>query len=223
VVAVWLGLQSSVPAAEFSFCPFPGLRIFAAVESLWEQRWKHVTRQSRDISCGSAALATILHYQFGDEVSEESLIRSILKYVEQKEVSRRGGFSLLDLKRVATDLGYQVSGYKLSLEQLVELGGPTLVPITLRGYKHFVVFRGMIGDRVVLADPSFGNLLVPDFLFQKVWQGVALAIERREKGLPIPASLAVTEGDFRMAETPDALRLLLQRGDFHNMGHPNEF
>ena len=34
---------------------------------------------------------------------------------------------------------------------------PTIVPVHLMGYSHLVVFRGIESDRVLLADPAFGN------------------------------------------------------------------
>lgn len=223
VVAMLLIGQPAVFAAEVSFSPFSGARMSTAVESLLERRWTHIARQSLDISCGSAALATILRFQFGDPVTEEELIRAILKRVAQKEVNRRGGFTLLDLKRVATELGYTVHGYKLTFEQLAELRTPALVPVTIRGYKHFVVFRGVVGDRVVLADPAFGNLVVRDFLFQSMWQDIALVIQR-QGGAPAPAELSVTDDEAAtIPETSDALRTFMQQRGFQLEVTPDEF
>ena len=214
VCLFFLLAQPAAWAAEVTFCPLPGMRAGTNVESLLERRWKHVARQGLDISCGSAALATILQYQFGEQVTEEALIRAILKSVSQNDVNARGGFTLLDLKRAATELGYTVHGYKLNFERLITLDSPALVPVTIRGYKHFVVFRGTIGDRVILADPSFGNLLTPDFLFQSIWQDIALVIEGNGHG-PIPAKLNVDVSDFHVAGTQEALSSFLQ-GDFLN-------
>ena len=33
---------------------------------------------------------------------------------------------------------------------------PIVVPVHLSSYPHFVVFRGALGNRVLLADPGFG-------------------------------------------------------------------
>lgn len=220
-----LAMQPAAIAAEITFNPLPGMRAGAKVESLLERRWKHVSRQSLDVSCGSAALATILQYQFGDQVTEEALIRAILKQVSQKDVSDRGGFTLLDLKKAAIELGYTVHGYKLTFERLVELNSPVLVPITVRGFKHFVVFRGMLGDRVVLADPAFGNMLVPDFLFESIWKDIALVITKDGKSFaPGVARLAISEHDaYVTAETPEALRSFLQQNQFMFEVDPDEF
>src|SRR5687768_9955001 len=69
-------------------------RIRAEVRSLKDNRWRNVLRQGLDVSCGTAALGTIMHYEYGDPVSEQELIRGILKHIAEKEVRRRGGFSL---------------------------------------------------------------------------------------------------------------------------------
>ena len=47
---------------------------------------------------------------------------------------------------------------------------PPIVPISLKGYDHFVVFRGQYGDRVVVADPAFGNLTMSASQFVDLWK-----------------------------------------------------
>jgi hypothetical protein len=46
---------------------------------------------------------------------------------------------------------------------------PAIVPISVNGYNHFVVFRGMAKTRVLLADPAFGKVTMPADRFQKAW------------------------------------------------------
>src|SRR5204863_8255960 len=96
----------------------------------------------------------------------------------------RGGFSLLDLKRYASARGFQADGYTgVSLADLVKLG-PSIVPLELDGYPHFVVFRARSGDRVLIADPAFGNRSVEVELFEKAWQKIAFVVERRGGNKP---------------------------------------
>ena len=45
---------------------------------------------------------------------------------------------------------------QLELNDLIERA-PIMVPINALGYNHFVVFRGVIGNRVLIADPAWGN------------------------------------------------------------------
>jgi ABC-type bacteriocin/lantibiotic exporter with double-glycine peptidase domain len=46
---------------------------------------------------------------------------------------------------------------------------PLIVPVRLRGYPHFVVFRGILGNRVLLADPAFGNRTMTVDRFERAW------------------------------------------------------
>ena len=225
LTALWLAGPTVGWSAEISFSPAAtgGGRFRSTVESLYERRWKHVVRQSLDISCGSAALATILHYQFGDKVSEDALIRAILNHVNQAEVRRRGGFSLLDLKQVATGLGYIVHGYKISLGELEKLKSPAIVAVTIRGYKHFIVFRGMAEDHVVLADPAFGNTLMELSEFSKIWRNIVLLITKGDSKQPFPKQLEVGQDDLSFVESPGSVRSYINRVSFHLAISPDEF
>lgn len=224
---VALGLLMGAPAgwaAELSVGPFVGTgRLYASVQSLHELRWKYVVRQGLDISCGSAALSTILRYQFGDEVSEKVLLTELFKRLDPKAIKTRGGFSLLDLKGIAMQLGYTVKGYKLSLDDVVGLGQPVIVPIEFRGIKHFVVFRGVIADRVILADPAFGNTMITAEQFERIWPTKAVLVITRNKGTPPTAQLQPVAGELSVVEPREAFRLLLDRATTHIGVHPDEF
>ena len=148
------------------------------VRSLLEMRQEGVVVQRWDISCGAAALATVLTYRFNDPVSEKALAESMLRRTDPLRVKVRGGFSLLDLKRAALMRGYNAAGYrKLRLENLVRLEG-AIVPIQIHGYNHFVVFQGIRdGRRVMLADPAFGNRTMAVKAFMKSWlDGLAFVV-----------------------------------------------
>src|SRR5262245_36021349 len=132
-----------------------------AVRSLLEMRHEGVVIQEWDISCGAAALATVLTYTFGDAVGEREAAQGMLRQTDPLRVKVRGGFSRLDMKRYAEGRGLRAEGYRgLSLEELLRLKSP-IVPIDLHGDPHFVVVRGARGDRIELADPAFGNRSLP--------------------------------------------------------------
>ena len=148
-----------------------GIRATKRVRSFHEIRQAHVVRQRWDLSCGSAALSTLLTYHLGKPTPETAVIVWILRRTDPVRIRSRGGFSLLDLKRFAQSRGYSSKGYAdLSLKKLMEFGMPALVPIRLKGYDHFVVFRGVVGDRVLLADPAYGNLSMRVRRFVKIWK-----------------------------------------------------
>ncbi len=143
------------------------------VKSLLEMREQNVIVQKYDISCGAAALATLLDFQFGDHVTEKQVAEGLIarkEYIAHPELVRiRQGFSLLDLKRYAESRGYQGIGYgELDLHDLIRLA-PIIVAIRPVGYNHFVVFRGVLGNQVLLADPAFGNETMTIDKFEHIW------------------------------------------------------
>jgi uncharacterized protein len=168
-------LVSSVPAVAD---PSP-------VRSLLEMRQENVVIQQWDISCGAAALATILTYQLDHPISEKHAAQGMLRRTDPLRVKHRGGFSLLDMKRYAESRGFQADGYaRLSLEQLRKLA-PLIVPVNLEGYDHFVVFRGVAAGRAVLADPGFGNRTVALDDFEQAWNGrIGFVVRARESSAP---------------------------------------
>jgi uncharacterized protein len=175
------------------------------VKSLLEMRQDRVVVQQWDLSCGAAVLATLLNYQHGDQVSEREIAKGL---IERKEylaepllVRARHGFSLLDLKRYVEQRGYQGIGYgQLTLADLIERA-PIIVPVRFYGYNHFVVFRGALGDRVLLADPAFGNSTILADRFEAAWLEyakfgkVGFAVARLDDALP-PNQLAPRPTDF---------------------------
>ena len=144
-----------------------------SVISLLEMRQNSVITQEWDLSCGAAALATILRYQYGDTVTEKEVATALMhrdEYITNPElIQARQGFSLLDLKRYAESIGYKGIGYgQMSVEDLIEKT-PILTPIDTFGYNHFVIFRGVMADRVLLADPAWGNRTMTVDDFERAW------------------------------------------------------
>lgn len=155
-----------------------------AVRSLIEIRQQGVVMQQWDLSCGAAALATVLTYQYGDPVSEHEIARGMLRRTDPLRVKVRGGFSLLDLKRYVETRGYNGTGYtKLTLQDLQKFG-PTLVPLKLNGYDHFVVFKGVSEGDVHIADPAFGNRRLTVPAFNRAWLGNIGFVVQRGDGAP---------------------------------------
>jgi hypothetical protein len=161
-----------------------GLVIATPVKSNEEIKWQNVNRQSLDISCGPAALSTLISYYLQDQVSEMDIISSILQSSDLskvKKIQKRQAFSLLDLQKFALTRGYQSAGYRVGVRDLLNFEKPVIIPIETMGYRHFVVFKGLKGDRVYLADPAFGNrtMRYPQFLY--VWkQRVALVVKAQD-------------------------------------------
>jgi predicted double-glycine peptidase len=153
--------------------PYTAAAQSGPVRSLLEMRRDRVVIQEWDLSCGAAALATILNFQHNNPVEEREIAIGLMgreEYVTNPAlVQIRQGFSLLDLKRYVDARGYEGIGYgKLSVEDLIERA-PVMVPIDTNGYNHFVVFRGTYGNRVLLADPAWGNRTMTIDKFKRKW------------------------------------------------------
>jgi predicted double-glycine peptidase len=175
------------------------------VRSLLEVRQSGVVIQKFDISCGAAALATILRYQHGDMVEEREVAIGLMgraEYLARPEIVRiRQGFSLLDLKRFVDARGYEGVGYgRMDLDDLIAKA-PAIVPVSINDYNHFVVFRGRLGNRVLLADPAFGNVTMTVEAFERAWIDygdigkVAFVVQRRDGPAP-PGRLAARPEEF---------------------------
>jgi predicted double-glycine peptidase len=186
----WLCLLTPALGAEVSFL-VGAERFNKPVTSLRDIRRQHVVLQALDFSCGAAALATVLRYGFAEEVNEVEIIGYIFIFGQTpaegyKKYFKRQGFTLLDLKRAARAKGYQGKGYKnMNLDELLEfIEGehvPVLVPIRPMGYNHFVVVRGVAGNRILVSDPARGNSSMTVRHFLDVWiDGIGFVIYQRE-------------------------------------------
>jgi predicted double-glycine peptidase len=207
-------MPASLRTLVLIFCLGPALSSHAAdsdrerpVKSLLEIRRQNVVIQKWDLSCGAAALATLLKYQHGEPVTEKEIALALMKreeYIRNPQlVQSREGFSLLDLKRNVDARGYLGNGYgKLQLKDLIAKA-PLIVPIQTNGYNHFVVFRGSYGDRVLLADPAWGNRTMATEEFMEKWIDypalgrIGFAVQRRDGATP-PNQLSPHVDDFVM-------------------------
>lgn len=178
-----------------------------SVRSFQELRRDRLVMQEWDLSCGAAAIATLLNYQHGDDVTEREVALALMQreeYIENPDLVRmRQGFSLLDLKRYVDARGYEGVGFgQMSYDDIIARA-PIMVPINTRGYNHFCVFRGSMGNRVLLGDPAVGNRTMTIDRFNSVWLEypdlghVGFLVQRRD-GLFPPNRLAPEPRDFVM-------------------------
>jgi predicted double-glycine peptidase len=147
--------------------------------SLKEARFKTTVPQHFDFSCGSAATATLLTYQYGLPVNEEQVFVKMYAHGDQAKI-RKEGFSLLDMRRYLQSKGFEADGFELPIEKLAEEGVPAIVLLNDRGYRHFVVVKGLRNGRVLLGDPARGTRAMPVARFHELWDnGVLFVIHNR--------------------------------------------
>ena len=145
------------------------------VISVREAKFKTVIQQQFDYSCGSAALATLLSFHYGKPTTESQTFEKMFE-VGDKDAIRDLGFSLLDMKNYLETIGMKADGFRISLDQMTEVGIPGIALIDTGGYKHFVVVKGIVGDEVLVGDPAFGASVYKRAAFEAIWEGIIFAI-----------------------------------------------
>ncbi|MEJ2610534.1 MAG: C39 family peptidase [Candidatus Thiodiazotropha sp.] len=163
------------------------------IKSWKELNEKDVIMQRYDYSCGAASLATLLRYYFLEDVTEQSLLNDINTIFTDEElrVIKQIGLSFLELEKISQIKGYQFASVRLNVTALKQLKGPVLVFIQPDGYKHFAILRGVVEDRVFLADPSRGNIRMTVARFLEEWHGQTLILGKQGFGLPTEHPLAI--------------------------------
>jgi predicted double-glycine peptidase len=181
VLLVALGLA---PLAQAATVEVRGQRdggFAARVVSVKEARFTSTVRQQFDFSCGSAAVATLLTHHYGVPVSEREVFAQMFERGDQAKI-RKQGFSMLDMKRYLETRGFHADGFEQPLERLEKENLPAIVLLSERGYRHFVVVKGIGRGRVLVGDPAMGTRAMSFDRFSHLWVNQLLFVvhNRRE-------------------------------------------
>jgi predicted double-glycine peptidase len=154
------------------------------VSSLKALRQRDTIHQQYDFSCGSAAVATLLTYQYDYPMSEQIAFTAMYRHGNQAKI-RQQGFSLLDMKRFLAANGFQADGFVVPLNKLKKAHIPAIVLINEGGYHHFVVIKGLRNDRVLVGDPAKGTRSMPRAEFMKMWKNHLLFVIHNHRNAAI--------------------------------------
>lgn len=178
-----------------------------------ENQFRGIVRQAYDYSCGSAALTTVLNGHAGLNLTEQQTMEGLLKYGEYNRIIERRSFSLLDMKRFVTALGFESGGYKGKFDDLINQAQPVIIPIHYAGFKHFVVFKAYKDGRVYVADPALGNISFDQERFKQIWDNNTLFLinvpKEQQNNL-----LALQEADLRHVDDATINRYALVEAQF---------
>nr|WP_283255998.1 C39 family peptidase [Dyella humicola] len=152
--------------------------------SLKEARYKSTLHQKYDFSCGSAAVATLLTYQYGYPMNEQVAFEQMYTHGDRAKISKEG-FSLLDIKRFLGANGFEADGFKVPLDRLEKERLPAIVLIDDKGYHHFVVIKGIRNDRVLVGDPARGTRIIPIDHFMTLWKNGLLFVIHNRRNLAV--------------------------------------
>ena len=152
--------------------------------SLKEVRFRNTIRQKYDFSCGSAAVATLLTYQYGYPVNEQVAFEQMYANGNRRKINREG-FSLLDIKRFLRANGFEADGFQVPLEKLQQENLPAIVLIDEKGYHHFVVIKGLLAGRVLVGDPARGTRSIPRAQFDAAWKSHLVFVIHNRRTLAV--------------------------------------
>jgi predicted double-glycine peptidase len=176
ILALAMAVMAAAPAcAQASFNTSVGA-YSAQVTSMRDMPFRTVVRQQYDYSCGSAALATLLHHHYGRAVGEAVIFKAMYDHGDQAKIQKQG-FSLLDMKRYLATQGLTANGFRETIEGLERSNEPAIALIQVGSYRHFVVIKGVRAGRVLVGDPAQGLKSYPISDFSKLWNGVVFRIE----------------------------------------------
>jgi len=182
-----------LPGPSMAQARFHGESTGAAVTVMtWRDiPFRTVVRQQYDFSCGSAALATLLTYHYGMRTTETDAFKAMYATGDQEKI-KRVGFSMLDMKRYLEERGLKSDGYRLSLDELATRKTPVIALIDVGRYRHFVVVKGIAGNKVLVGDPALGLKSFEAKEFSRMWNGIAFSLHEGEGGAN-PAFNTVSE------------------------------
>lgn len=147
--------------------------------TLQEAKFSQVVRQQYDFSCGSAALATLLTFHYDRDTDEQAAFGAMYAAGDKEKIAT-AGFSLLDMKTYLESIGYSADGYQASLDTLENAAVPAIALINYRGYRHFVVVKGIKNGEVLIGDPALGIKYMSRGEFESLWDnGVLFIIKNR--------------------------------------------
>ena len=160
-----------------------GANVSIEVQSYRDRQYSRIIQQKYDYSCGSAALATLLTFHYDQDQTEETIYKAMWDVGNQANI-RKIGFSLFDMRLYLKSRNMLADGFKMTLDRVSEIGVPGIALITVNGYKHFVVIKGIRNDRILIGDPSGGLMVQSKAEFTKVWDGTIFFIRSDlDKGL----------------------------------------
>ena len=196
---------------------FSGGHYTVSTKSYKERKFNTVYKQQFDYSCGSSALASLLTYHYDLPVTEQLVFNAMYQQGDQKKIQRQG-FSMLDMKRYIEKNGQRADGYRISLDKLAKVAVPAITLVNNKGYKHFVIIKGVTDQEVLIGDPSVGTITIPRKEFEAIWKdGIVFIINSRisiarshfneewKLNATAPASIALTldpVADFNLMLPP---------------------
>lgn len=172
--AIITGFFSGKPETDSAVVLLTGagndIKIVREIEPASEKNFIRTVPQKNDFSCSAAALCTMLNYGYGENLTENEVISGLMTHSDKNEVIARRTFSIAAMKEYMAGLGYKTEGYRATgTEDLKDMQMPCITPVSIYGYYHFVVVKGIHQGHFFIADPYAGNLTFSEKEFSDLW------------------------------------------------------
>jgi predicted double-glycine peptidase len=203
-ILAFIGLDASAVSADEAVLSNVGGSYYTIpLNSLKRLKLTDLQIQQYDFSCGSAALASLLTYHYRRTVGEKEVFQAMFAKGDQPKIVREG-FSMLDMKEYLQTVGMDADGYRVDLDKLADLRIPVITVVETKGYKHFVLIKGIKDDRVLIGDPATGNRVERRSDFEAHWDKSVLIVKSdaeyaqntfnrdRDWSVQVKAPLAIT-------------------------------
>lgn len=138
--------------------------------------------QTTDVTCGPAAIATLLREYFLEDVTEEQLYHAAL-HTMLGEAYMHLAWPVITFRGLLGALAYHdYVGYPVEThpEGLRSYFGQHSVPVVLQLQKptpHFTLLLGIVDGLYVLADPSIGQVVLSQRELLEHWSGYAIFVQ----------------------------------------------
>ena len=166
--ALWAGVAARRPRR--SRCAGRRMAASPCTSSASRRRASPRTlRQQFDFSCGSAAVATLLTHHYGKPVTEREVFAQMFERGDQAKIRKEG---FLDARHEALSRVARISRRRLRAAGRAAASRsscPAIVLLSERGYRHFVVVKGIARGRVLVGDPAMGTRAISFERFSQLW------------------------------------------------------
>jgi len=145
------------------------------VKSFHELKYKNVTQQTYEESCGASSLATLMNL-YDANVTEKDLLH---------DLNSTNAVNFLDLQKIALKNGFRAKGYNITKKIFEQLSFPVIARVIRHSnYPHFIVVYNLQGDFVLVLDPNNGKRLMSKNEFYSIWnkkdKGYVLVVLSKE-------------------------------------------
>lgn len=162
------------------------------VKSLKELKYKDVTQQTYEESCGASSMSTLFNL-YGVKTDEKTLL---------KDLKTTDMVNFLDLQKIALKNDFRAKGYKIDKEVFEQLTVPVIARVIRKeNYPHFVVVKNLKGDFVLILDPNNGKFLMNKKEFYDSWIGqnsnyILVAVPNKDLKLKDIGFLDISQIDY---------------------------